>query len=214
MLSAADIYRQAIPPPIVFDDREFVVSDEFLTIVKSHGNIEHDSEDTLIRFYITTALQSIDGYQGGFSAYLTKIGIQQNFPRAKLDYPLMGPYFKTENFPVVDYRGADGNRVEIGIEDRFVNQKAGGFKIGVSEKVFSILCSLNVDHRRDDFVSIKYYAGISESLDTLPDDLKYAIALIVRRMYDYRDDTIRLDRTDISDGVSSILNRYRSKWIG
>ena len=214
MISAAEIYSRPPPPPIVFDDREFVVSDEFLAIIKSHCNIEHDSEDVLIRFYTTTALQSIDGYQGEFSAYLTKIGIQQNFPRAKMDYPLIGPYFETENYPVIDYRGPDGNRVVIDSEDWFDNNTPSGFQIGISKKVFAVLCSLHVDSRRNDFISIKYYAGIAENLDKLPDDLRYAIALIVRRMYDYRDDTIRLDRTDISGGVSSILNRYRSKWIG
>lgn len=213
-MSLFESRKRSLPPPVVFDGNELTVSDEYLAEIKSHCNIDADDDDSILRLYARAALQGLNGYTGELSAYLVKTGIRQDFPFPKLNFPLTGPYIETENFPVVDYRDRNGNRIVIGVEDRFVVRKSDGFQIAITDKIYSVLCSLNSDGRRDDFVSIKYYAGIAETVAVLPDDLRYAIALIVRRMYDYRDDTIRLDRTDIKGGVASILNRYRSKWLG
>ena len=206
--------KRELPPPVIFDEQELTVSDEYLAEIKAHGNIDADDDDSLLKFYATAALQGLHGFQGELGAYLVKTGIQQDFPFPKLDFPLTGPYFETENFPVIDYRDRNGNRVVINNEEWFDVKKSGGFQISVTNKIYSLLCSLNSDGRRDNFVTIKYYAGIAETVASLPSDLRYAVALVVRRMYDYRDDTIRLDRTDISGGVATILNRYRAKWLG
>lgn len=199
------------------DSREFNITDEFLALVKSHCSIDFSDDDELLNIYIHSVLSSLEGYDGKLGIFIGIRTVTQDFDSLNTRNSLIGPWVDDPNFPIFTYLDTDENRVPVPEGFWNIDNNDAGLELVVDTKAINSIKDFYVgksDIIIPDKFQFVYKAGLGVHPQDLPKDLQFAILLMVRRMYDYRDDTMRADRVNIPHGASDILDRYKVQWVG
>ena len=143
--------------------------------------------------------------------------VTQDFDYLNTRNSLIGPWVDDPNFPIFTYLNDLEERVPVPERLWRIDNTDAGLEL-VVDKVsidgIKDFFSENTNIITPDKFRFVYRAGLGVHPQDLPKDLQFAVLLMVRRMYDYRDDTMRADRVNIPHGASDILDRYKVQWVG
>ena len=199
------------------DSRGFNITDEFLGLVKAHCSIDFNDDDALLKIYIHSVLSSLEGYDGKLGIFIGLRTVTQDFDRLCSRNVLIGPWVDDPNFPEFTYLNKEENRSPVPERYWSIDNNDYGLELvidTVSINGINDFFVIDSDIIIPDKFRFIYKAGLGTHPQDLPEDLQFAVLLMVRRMYDYRDDTMRADRVNIPHGASEILDRYKVRWVG
>lgn len=177
--------------------------------IKAHLRIEIDDEDDLLLIYLAAAVSRLDGPNGLTGHALMTQKWEQSFSgfpssgsRIRLD---VGPVQSVES---IDYYDENGDPQTI---------DPAGYAVFMDDDG-SFVQLLNGStwpktSTRNDAVTITYLAGLSDTGDDLPAEIKQAILLLVGHFYENREPTAGAAMSGLSFelplAVNWLLSSYR-----
>lgn len=177
-----------------------------LADVKDQLRITASDEDDYLTALIASAVSFVDA-RGvlGRAMISQKWGQSLQYPSGRV-YLLMTP---VNEVTAIKYYDADNVQQTATLSDyRLIANGSWAYVEPVSG------ASWPAAFNRPDAVTIEFMAGIGETADDIPADLRHAMLLLVSHWYQNRETTSDTDLREMPFGFDALLNVHRVSWYG
>lgn len=182
---------------------------------KSHANIAHTDDDTLIGIYIKAATENLIGPHGWLGRSLVQQTLElvlDIFPANAIFLP-HGPVISVTS---VKYDDTDGNEQTVSSSDYTVDNNASGF--GWIVPADDVAWPDTID--AINAVRVRYVAGYEplsgDYTANIPDPIRAAVMMMVADIYQQRENfsAENLTRVPMTMGARTLLAPWRVTWFG
>ena len=175
---------------------------------KSHSRISTSDDDTILGLYITAATEKFQAWTSMQLVNATFDEFLDSFAILEEEGLQWSPVSSVTSIKYID---TDGNEqtVTSTIYQTDLVSKPSRIVEAYNQSWPSFRNQLNT-------ITVRHVAGFGADATSVPEDIKYALKLIVAGMYEQREEDIA--GTIISSmpedfGVSDIVRKYRNRWF-
>lgn len=177
---------------------------ELITLIeaKAHLNISHADDDTLITSLIAAALDVLDGNTGEVGKAL--VTQTWEWKTSGVSDCVELPVKPVQSITSITYYDTDNVSQTATVSDYELDEGYLRPKTGKSWPA---------TYPRFDAVTITFVAGYGDA-DDVPAGIKHAGLLLIGHYYENREDVGRGNPVSIPRGVSALVSRHKSGWVG